>query len=103
MNRVLPMPASRAEIPDAVDLVLDPELAPLVLLDAAAHVLIQALVAANPEMLHRAERRGARLQPATCAALRVVAACRDLHDTLDAYRVHVSDRRLRDDSDDIPF
>src|ERR1039458_7270990 len=41
----------RGEIPSIVDLMLDPELAPLVLLDAAANVLIQALVAENPEML----------------------------------------------------
>lgn len=96
-------PPRRAEIPDVVDLVLDPELAPLVLLDAAAHVLIQALVAANPEMLCRAERPSALRDPAAIAAYRVVAACRDLHDALDAYRARVNDRRPHDDSDDFPF
>jgi hypothetical protein len=51
-NTAEPLRASnRAEIPSVVDLVHDPELAPLALLDAAAHVLIQALVAENPEIV----------------------------------------------------
>jgi hypothetical protein len=97
------LPGTGAEIPSLADLIIDPELAPLVLLEAASHVLIQALVAANPEMLHCAERPMAALEPLTVAAYRVVAACRDLHNALDVYRARVRDCRMRDDSDDIPF
>jgi hypothetical protein len=96
-------PDTRAEIPSVVDLLIDPELAPLVLLEAASHVLIQALVAANPEMLHRAERPATALEPVTIAAYSVVAACRHLDDTLAVYRARVRDCRMCADSDDIPF
>ena len=96
-------PDTRAEIPSVVDLLIDPELAPLVLLEAASHVLIEALVAANPEMLHCADRPANALEPVTVAAYSVVAACRHLHDTLAVYRARVGDCRMRDDSDDIPF
>ena len=109
MSRIRPspvwrdQPGARPEIPSIVDLVIDPELAPVALLDAAAHVLIQALVAANPEMLHCAERPATALEPVTRAAYSVVRACRDLHDALDRYRAHVRDCRMRDRDDDIPF
>jgi len=85
--------------------VLDPELAPLALLEAAGHVLIQALVAANPEMLRYAERPATALEPLTLAAYCVVSACRELHDALDAYRASLREARVRDDAtgDDIPF
>ena len=94
--------SGRTEIPSLVDLVIDPELAPLALLEAAAHVLIQALVAANPEMLHRTEPPAAVLEPVTIAAYRVVTACRHLHEALDVYRALVRDCRMRP-YDDIPF
>lgn len=109
MSRARTSPVSRdrpgppAELPSVVDLLIDPELAPLALLEAASHVLIQALVAANPEMLHCAERPATALEPVTIAAYSVVAACRDLHDTLAVYRARVRDCRMRDDGDDIPF
>jgi len=92
-------------IPSFDDLVLDPELAPLALLEAAGHVLIQALVAANPEMLQCGERPASALEPITVAAYRVVSACRGLHDALDVYRARLGEVRLRDDAsgDDIPF
>jgi hypothetical protein len=95
----------RAEIPSIVDLVIDPELAPLALLDAAANVLIQALVAANPEMLHCADQPRTELPPVAIAAYRVVSACRDLHEALDIYRARVRSCRMRADAadDDIPF
>jgi hypothetical protein len=96
-------PDTRPEIPSVVDLLIDPELAPLVLLEAASHVLIQALVAANPEMLHCADRPATALEPVTVAAYSVVAACRHLHDALAVYRARVGDCRMRDASDDIPF
>ena len=50
-------------LPSFDDLVLDPELAPLALLEAAGHVLIQALVAANPEMLQCADRPASAPEP----------------------------------------
>jgi hypothetical protein len=105
VRRNLSTVASAAEIPSFVDLVLDPELAPVALLDAAAHVLIQALVAENPEMLQCADRPAAVLEPVTVAAYRVVAACRGLHEALDGYRARVRECRLRNDADadDIPF
>jgi hypothetical protein len=112
MSRVRPSPlgrepASRStrEIPSVVDLVLDPELAPLALLDAAAHVLIQALVAANPELLQRGDRTASALEPMTVAAHHVVSACRALHDALDVYRACLGEARLGDDEagDDFPF
>jgi hypothetical protein len=92
-------------LPSFDDLVLDPELAPLALLEATGHVLIQALVAANPEMLQCADRPASALEPMTVAAYRVVAACRGLHDALDVYRARLRDVRLRDEasSDDFPF
>ena len=99
------LPSTRAEIPSIVDLVIDPELAPLALLETAGHVLIQALVAANPEMLQHADRPSTVTDPVTIAAYHVVAACRHLHDALDRYRARVLDYRLRDHNpdDDIPF
>jgi hypothetical protein len=98
------MRAVHAAVPSFGDLVLDPELAPLALLEAAGHVLIQALVAANPEMLQLGDRPVSALAPITAAAYRVVAACRGLHDALDAYRARLHDVRLRDDDgDDLPF
>jgi hypothetical protein len=99
------VPTRRAEIPSIVDLVIDPELAPLALLDAAANVLIQALVAANPEMLQCDDRPATALEPVTVAAYRVVSACRGLHDALDVYRARVRDCRMRgsDADEDIPF
>ena len=111
MSRLRPSPlprdlsSTRTEIPSIVDLVLDPELAPLVLLDAAANVLIQALVAENPEMLLCAEHAVIALEPVTVAANRVVSACRDLHEALDGYRARVRDCRTRESrpDDDIPF
>jgi hypothetical protein len=105
LRRDLPSTTPRAEVPSLVDLVIDPELAPLVLLEAAAHVLIQALVAANPEMLQCDDRPTTKLAPVTIAAYRVVSACRDLHDALDGYCARVRDCRMRDDDpdDDIPF
>jgi hypothetical protein len=92
-------------LPSFDDLVLDPELAPLALLEAAGHVLIQALVAANPEMLQCADRPASALEPMTVAAYRVVAACRGLHDALDIYRARLGEARERGDTsdDDIPF
>jgi hypothetical protein len=95
----------RAELPSIVDLLVDPELAPLALLDAAANVLIQALVAANPEMLHCAEPPTTALEPVVLDAYRVISACRDLHEALDTYRARVRDCRMRGDAadDDIPF
>jgi hypothetical protein len=99
------VPGRRADIPSIVDLVIDPELAPLALLDAAANVLIQALVAANPEMLHCADQPATALEPAVTAAYRVVSACRNLHEALDSYSARVRDCRMRADApdDDIPF
>ena len=108
MSRRRPAPtlsdlsSGRTEIPSIVDLVIDPELAPLALLEAAAHVLIQSLVAANPEILHRADRHAAVLEPVTIAAYRVVTVCRALHEALDGYRARVRDCRMRP-YDDIPF
>ena len=92
-------------IPSFGDLVLDPELAPLALLEAAGHVLIQALVAANPEMLQLGDRPVSVLGPVAAAAYRVVSACRGLHDALDVYRARLGEVRRRDDDadDDIPF
>jgi hypothetical protein len=105
-----PRPAARrdprnAAFPSFDDLVIDPELAALALLEAAALVLVQALVAANPEMLQVDDCPRTALEPVTVAAHRVVAACRGLHDALDLYRARVSECRIRDDAshDDIPF
>jgi hypothetical protein len=105
LRREPPRTRTRADIPSVVDLVLDPELAPLALLEAAAHVLIQALVAENPQMLQCADHPTAVRDPVTVAAYRVVAACRGLHDALDLYRARVRECRLRDEArdDDIPF
>jgi hypothetical protein len=92
-------------IPSFDDLVLDPELAPLALLEAAGHVLIQALVAENPELLQLGDRPATALEPITAAAHRVVSACRGLHDALDLYRARLGELRVRDAAagDDIPF
>ena len=109
MNRARTSPVGRArpdthaEIPSVIDLLIDPELAPLVLLEAASHVLIQALIAANPEMLHCAERPATALEPVTVAAYSVVAACRHLDDALAVYRARVCDCRMCAERDDIPF
>jgi hypothetical protein len=99
------LPSRRAEIPSIVDLLVDPELAPVALLDAAANVLIHALVAANPEMLPCVDRTATALEPVTVAAYRVVSACRALHDALDVYRARVRDCRMRsnDADEDISF
>jgi len=109
MSRLRPA-AARADaravhtvVPSFGDLVLDPELAPLALLEAAGHVLVQALVAANPEMLQCGDRPASALEPITVAAYRVVAACRALHDALDVYRARLGEVRRRDDEADIPF
>jgi len=109
MSRLRPA-AARADaravhtaVPSFGDLVLDPELAPLALLEAAGHVLVQALVAANPEMLQCGDRPASALEPITVAAYRVVAACRGLHDALDVYRARLGEVRRRDDEADIPF
>jgi hypothetical protein len=96
-------PATCAATPTALDLLIDPELAPLVLLEAASHVLIQALVAANPDMLPCAEQPATVLDPVPLAAHGVVAACRELHEALANYRARVRDCRARHDDDDIPF
>lgn len=98
------MSAARlAELPSFGDLVVDPALASVVVLEAAAHVLVQALVAAHPELLHGARQAGIACGPATLEATRVIAACRDLHEALAGYRTGVLERRRRDRDDDLPF
>jgi hypothetical protein len=96
-------PSAHAEIPSFDDLLTDPELAPLAMLEAAGLVLIQALVAANPEMLQVDDCPRTALEPVTVAAHRVVAACRALHEALDLYRARVRECRNRNDNDEIPF
>ena len=105
LRRDRPAVPRRAEIPSFVDLLVDPEFAPLAVLEAAALVLIQALVAANPEMLQCDDRPATVPEPVTVAAYRVLSACRGLHDALDIYRASIRERRMRDDAsdDDLPF
>jgi hypothetical protein len=74
----------RPSYPRAEDLVFDPELAPLALLEAALALATQALIARNPEML--SEGAHMRKAPRVAAALHIVVLYREMHDALDDYR-----------------
>ena len=84
------------------DLAFEPELAPLVLLDAAFAVAVQALIARNPEML--SENDDLRRVPRAVAAYSIVALYRETHDALDEYRgLLPTEHELATGTDDIPF
>jgi hypothetical protein len=92
----------RPSWPRTEDIVFDPELAALAVLDAALAVAAQALLARNPELffsnvsLHRT--------PRALAVHRILDLHRDLHDALAAYRALLpSERDLRRELNDIPF
>jgi hypothetical protein len=88
--------------PRADDLAFEPELAPLALLDAAAAIAVQALIARNPELL--SENDALRQTPRAVAARNIVALYREMHDALDEYRALLpTEHQLATGTDDIPF
>ena len=92
----------RAYWPRTEDLAFEPELAPLALLDAAAAIAVQALIARNPELLSECE--ALRRAPRVVAALHIVALYREMHDALDEYRALLpNEHALATGTDDIPF
>ena len=92
----------RSSWPRTEDLALDPELAPLALLDAALAIAVQALIAQNPELL--SESKALRQAPRAVAAHHIVALYREMHDALDEYRALVpTEHELATGTDDIPF
>jgi hypothetical protein len=92
----------RATWPRTEDLAFEPELAPLALLDAALALVVQALIARNPELL--SENEALRRAPRTMAARQIIALYRDLHDALDEYRALLpTEHELATGTDDIPF
>jgi hypothetical protein len=92
----------RASWPRHEDLAFEPELAPLALLDAAAAIAVQALIARNPELLSECETL--RRAPRVVAARQIVALYREMHDALDEYRALLpTEHALATGTDDIPF
>lgn len=88
--------------PPAEDLAFEPELAPLALLDAAAAIAVQSLIARNPEMLSDSE--SLRQAPLAAAARHLVALYCEMHDALDEYRgLLPPDYPTSTGTDDIPF
>jgi hypothetical protein len=92
----------RAYWPRHEDLAFEPELAPLALLDAAAAIAVQALIASNPELLSECE--ALRRAPRVVAARHIIALYREMHDALDEYRALLpTEHALATGTDDIPF
>jgi len=92
----------RAYWPRHEDLAFEPELAPLALLDAAAAIAVQALIASNPELLSECD--ALRQAPRVVAASHIVALYREMHDALDEYRALLpTEHALATGTDDIPF
>jgi hypothetical protein len=92
----------RPSWPRHEDLAFEPELAPLALLDAAAAIAVQALIARNPELLSECE--ALRQAPRVVAARQIVALYREMHDALDEYRALLpTEHDLATGTDDIPF
>jgi hypothetical protein len=88
--------------PRAEDLAFEPELAPLALLDAAAAIAVQSLIARNPEML--ADSESLRQAPLAVAARHLVALYCEMHDALDEYRDLLPPAYpTSTGTDDIPF
>jgi len=81
--------------PTAHELVVDPELSVLALLDAALKVTLEALPVFVPELDPHADT-WADASPVVLAARQIVVHGRYLRDLLDDYR-HQIDRRVADD------
>jgi len=80
----------------AYDIVADPELAPLVLLDAALVVTLEALLAFTPELAPNA-LTWEELTPTVLAARQLILHARHMRLLIDDYRAKI----LNDD--EIPF
>ena len=92
----------RPSWPRSEDLAFEPELAPLALLDAALAVVVQSLIARNPELLSECEEL--RRAPRAVAARHIVALYREMHDALDEYRSLLpTEQQLAAGTNDIPF
>ena len=94
--------AVRACCPCIEDLVFEPELATLALVDASLAIAVQALIARNPELLLGDTLP--RPAPRTNAARTIVVLYREMHDALEAYRALLpSEHELARGNDDFPF
>lgn len=92
----------RTSWPRHEDLAFEPELAPLALLDAALALVVQSLIARNPELL--SENEALRRTPRVLAARHIVALYGEMHDALDEYRALLpTEHQLATGTDDIPF